>query len=170
MSRTDEHRRLAVLAGIDIDNPELRAKLDEVSARTAARLGQPVSLVSMVLDGAQFFAGSFGLQGWLAELNGTPIEWSFCVNAVQSRTPYVVTDARIDALYAANPLVHVDGLHRYAGVPIVVDGEVLGAHCVLGYEPGEFSRSDLEELRRGADEIVALLASHRLPRAAPLPP
>src|SRR3954465_736793 len=107
MTSIDEHPPMAVLAGIDSDNPELRAKLDEISARTAARLGQPVSLVSLVLDGAQLFVGSFGLQGWQAELGGTPIEWSFCVNTVRSGQPYVVTDARIDALHAANPLVHI---------------------------------------------------------------
>jgi GAF domain-containing protein len=165
MSPAREHRRLSVLAGVDIDNPVLRAQLDAVSARTAARLGQPVSLVTMVLDGAQFFAGSFGLEGWLADVGGTPAEWSFCVNAVRSGEAYVVSDARVDALHAANPLVRVDGVRSYAGVPIVMDGEVLGAHCVLGYAPSDFSAVDLDVLRAGADEIVALLDAHRFSSA-----
>jgi GAF domain-containing protein len=164
-----EHRRLAVLAGIDIDNPRLRAKLDAVSARTAQRLGQPISLVSMVLDGAQFFAGSFGIEGWLAELQGTPIEWSFCANAVRSGQPYVVPDAEADELQATNPLVYIDGVRGYAGVPIVVDGEILGAHCVLAHSPAQFSDADLDELRRSAEEVAALLAAYRFPGPSPGP-
>ncbi|GIF26397.1 GAF domain-containing protein [Actinoplanes tereljensis] len=163
----NDFSRMAVLAGIDIDNPSLREKLDALAARAAARLGREVGLISMVLDSAQFFAGSYGLHGWLAELGGTPIEWSFCVNAVRSGRPYVVPDARIDALQSTNPLVCVDGVRSYAGVPIVVDGEVLGAHCVLGYAPAEFTPADLEELHRGASEIVELLISYRRPVTAP---
>ncbi|GIM89021.1 GAF domain-containing protein [Paractinoplanes toevensis] len=163
----NDFQRLAALAEIDIDNPELRGKLDALAERAASRLGRPVGLISMVLDSSQFFAGSHGLEGWLAELGGTPIEWSFCVNAVRSGQPYVVPDARADPLQSSNPLVCADGVRSYAGVPIVLDGEVLGAHCVLGYAPGDFSPADLEELRRGAEEIVALLAEYRLPVIAP---
>ncbi|GAA2640511.1 GAF domain-containing protein [Paractinoplanes durhamensis] len=166
---SDDFRRMAVLAGIDIDNPELRRRLDALSERTAALLGRPSSLVSMVLDSAQFFAGSYGLDGWLGEMGGTPIEWSFCVNAVRSGQSYVVPDAAADALQSGNPLVYIDGIRSYAGVPLVVDGEVLGAHCVLDKAPGEFTPDDLGELRRGADEIVALLSSYRLPSPVIVP-
>jgi GAF domain-containing protein len=161
----DTKRRMAVLAEIDIDNPALRRQLDAITERTAKRLGRPVSLVSMVLDTAQFFAGSYGLDGWLAEVQGTPIEWSFCVNAVISGEPYVVPDAATDLLQSTNPLVTADGLGSYAGVPIVVDGAVLGAHCVLGFGPDSFGPADLEELRRSAAEVAALLEEYRLARA-----
>lgn len=153
---------MTVLAGIDIDHPELRRELDAVAARTASRLGQPVGLVSMVLDTAQFFAGSYGLQGWVAELGGTPIEWSFCAHAVESGAPYVVPDATIDPIQSTNPTVTADGVRSYAGAPIVLDGEVLGATCVLGFEPHVFSPADLDELRRGAAEVALLLDSYRL--------
>ncbi|MEU4621997.1 GAF domain-containing protein [Actinoplanes sp. NPDC023801] len=153
--------RFAVLAGIDLDDPELRRRLDAIAERTAHRLGQPIGLVSMVLNTAQVFPGSYGLQGWLAEMAGTPIEWSFCVNAVTSGAPYVVPDATEDVKQAGNPLVTVDGVRSYAGVPIVVDGAILGAHCVLGPDPRAFTEADLAELRRGADEISALLEEYR---------
>jgi GAF domain-containing protein len=153
--------RFAVLADIDLDDPELRHRLDDIAERTAHRLGQPMGLVSMVLNTAQVFPGSYGLQGWLAEMAGTPIEWSFCVNAVTSGEPYVVPDAVADAKQADNPLVTVDGVRSYAGVPIVVDGAILGAHCVLGPDPRTFTAADLDELRRGADEISALLQAAR---------
>ncbi|MBG0568733.1 GAF domain-containing protein [Actinoplanes aureus] len=155
--------RLEVMAGIDLDNPELRHRLDHIAKRTADRLGQPIALVSMVLNNAQFFPGSYGLQGWLDELAGTPIEWSFCVNAVNSGTAYVVSDATTDVDQSTNPLVTIDGVRSYAGVPIVVNGAILGAHCVLGSDPRPFTDADLAELRRGADEISELLRSFALP-------
>ncbi|WP_328474511.1 GAF domain-containing protein [Actinoplanes sp. NBC_00393] len=150
------------MAGIDLDNVELRGRLDAITARTAARLGQPVSLVSMVLDTAQFFPGSHGLDGWLADLHGTPAEWSFCATAVRTGTAYVVPDATSDEHQASNPLVTVDGVRSYAGVPIVVDGQILGAHCVLGFQEQTFSEADLAELRRSAQEIGAVLEAYRL--------
>jgi GAF domain-containing protein len=154
--------RLAVLARIDLDNVDLRRRLNQITERTAARLGQPVSLVSMVLDTAQFFVGEHGLEGWIKDVGGTPVEWSFCANVVRSRDRYVVPDAPADRRHATNPLVAVDGIRTYAGAPIVVDGEVLGAHCVLGFGAYNFGEEELEELRRGADEIAALLSAYPL--------
>ncbi|MEU4563688.1 GAF domain-containing protein [Actinoplanes sp. NPDC023936] len=156
--------RFEVLADIDLDDPELRRRLDLISERTAGRLGQPVALVSMVLDTAQVFPGSYGLTGWLAEMAGTPIEWSFCVNAVETGAAYVVPDTTVDAKQADNPLVTVDGVRSYAGVPIIVDGAVLGTHCVLGTDAREFTDADLAELRRGADEISGVLGAYRSAR------
>ncbi|GAA2850870.1 hypothetical protein Acy02nite_34230 [Actinoplanes cyaneus] len=151
--------RFEVMANINLDDPELRRRLDDIAHRTADRLGQPIGLVSMVLDTAQFFPGSYGLQGWLDELAGTPIEWSFCVNAVNTGTAYVVSDASTDVKQSTNPLVTIDGVRSYAGVPIVVDGAILGAHCVLGSDPHNFTDADLAELRRGAEEISEVLRS-----------
>lgn len=159
--RVPARTRLEILADIDLDNPELRRRLDAITSRTASRLGQPVALVSMVLDAAQIFPGSHGLDGWLADLAGTPIEWSFCVNAVESGSAYVVPDATVDAKQSGNPLVTIDGIRSYAGVPIVVDGAIMGTHCVLGPDPRPFTDADLDELRRGAEEIGELLGSYR---------
>jgi GAF domain-containing protein len=153
----DDPDRIAVLSRIDLDDTELRSRLDEITERTARRLGQPVGLVSMVLDSAQFFIGSHGLDGWLAEVGGTPIEWSFCANVVTSGEDYVVPDAAVDIKQATNPLVENDGIRAYAGAPIVVDGAILGAHCVLGYAAHNFDEEDLAEIRRGAAEIAELL-------------
>ncbi|MET0425072.1 MAG: GAF domain-containing protein [Actinoplanes sp.] len=152
--------RLRVLADLDLDNPQLRARLNVIAERTANRLGQPVSLISLVTDLAQFFPGSYGLDGWLAEVEGTPAEWSFCARMVETRAPYVVPDTVNDRDQATNPLVTDDGVASYAGVPIVVDGEVLGAHCVLGKTPHDYTDEEMAELTRGAEEIVALLEEY----------
>jgi GAF domain-containing protein len=155
--------RLTVLGNIDLDNPELRDRLNVLTERTAARLGQPISLVSMVLDSAQLFLGAHGLQGWLAEVGGSPIEWSLCANVVTTGEQFVVSDAAADTRLAANPVVAADGVRAYAGAPIVVDGAVLGAHCVVGFESHTFTDVELAELRDGADEVADLLRAYPYP-------
>lgn len=160
---SSEARRLRMIASIDLDDPHLRQELNAITERTARRLNQPVSLVSMVLDTAQFFAGSHGLEGWLADVHGTPVEWSFCATAVETGQPYVVPDSTADARQSTNPLVAVDGLRSYAGVPIVVDGTALGAHCVIGFATHTFTDAELQELRVGANEIAAILGTYQTP-------
>jgi GAF domain-containing protein len=163
---TDAFRRLAVLGGIDLDNPELRARLDAVTERTAARLGQRVCLASMVLDSAQMFIGSHGLDSWLADVGGTPVEWSFCSTVVETGESYVVPDAVNDPRQQHSPLVEFDGVRSYAAAPVVVDGAVLGTHCVFGFEAHTFTDEDMAVLEAGAEEIARLLRAYALPQAA----
>ncbi|MET0418199.1 MAG: GAF domain-containing protein [Actinoplanes sp.] len=156
--------RIRVIAGLDLQNPRLRADLDEITSRTAARLGLPISLASIVLDTAQFLAGSHGVTGWIAEAGGTPVEWSFCAQTVLSGEPYVVPDATRSE-QAGNPLVTEDGFRSYAGMPVIVDGAVLGAHCVIGTEPHNFTAGELAQLEQSAREISELLQRYRVSSA-----
>lgn len=154
--------RLREIAAIDLADPELRRRLDAIAHETRERLGLPTSLITLVLDSAQLIAGSDGLDGWMAEAGGTPVEWSFCVNAVLTGEPYVVQDAAHDPRQFANPLVTEDHIASYCGVPLVSSsGRMLGAHCVLGDRPHEYTLDDVEVLRAAADRIVTVLEQHR---------
>ena len=159
--------RLREIAQIDLHNPELHERLEAITERSMARLGQPIGLVTMVLDSAQFVLGASGLEGWIIASGGTPIEWSFCARAVASREPYVVTDALVDEIQRTNPLVNFDGIRSYAGVPLKsTSGAVLGAHCVIGDRAHEYSAGEVAELESAAREIVAIIDEYRRPRAA----
>ncbi|WP_432524994.1 GAF domain-containing protein [Kineococcus sp. SYSU DK006] len=154
--------RLAALAAYDLDDPRLRTRLDALAARTAEAVGAPVGLVSLVLDSAQHLAGSSGLTGWMAETGGTPVEWSFCANAVVEDRPYVVQDASTDPLQHDNPLVTHDGIASYAGVPLRTrDGHVLGAQCVLDTAAHRFGPEEIAVLEAAAAQAVAILDEHR---------
>ena len=154
--------RLRDIAGIDLANRGLCRRLDAIAAQTRAELGLPTSLVTLVLDRAQFIVGSAGLSGWIDAVSGTPIEWSFCVNAVITGEAYVIEDAARDPRQRANPLVTQDRIGSYCGVPLVSSaGYILGAHCVLGDEPHDYTVNDLLVLRRAGDEIVAVLDEYR---------
>lgn len=160
--------RMRVLAGYDLFNPRLRAALDRVCQHTAHQLDMPTSMVSILLDSAQFFAGSHGLEGWLAAAEGTPIEWSFCARAaLAGGRVYVVEDAPEHPAHRDSPLVTREGTRAYAGVAVrSPDGQVVGMHCVVSTSPRRFSDADLGILRKAADEVTDLLESYRQPLVA----
>lgn len=155
--------RLTEIAQYDLFSDDVRTELDELAHKAADRFGQDYGMVSIVLDGAQYFAGRFGTDGWIDAAEGTPVEWAFCANVVRNREAYIVPDATVDPLQHDNPLVTQDGIRCYAGVPITApNGEVLGAYCVVGQTPHDFTAAEIGELRHMADDVVAVLEQHRL--------
>lgn len=156
--------RLVDISTYDLEAVQMREALHGYAQRAAAALGLPVGLVTIVLDGAQYTAGSYGIDGtWIGDAGGTPVEWSFCRNVVRTGAPYIIEDASTHALEYDNPLVVEDGARSYAGAPLVSPaGNVLGACCVIGFEPHQFSNDDLEQLAMLADEAVTELNRFRV--------
>lgn len=159
-SLADPHR-LQVLASINLDDPRLREELDLLATRTAQDVGLPISMITLVLDSAQLLAGAYGVDGWIAAAGGTPAEWAFCARTVIGGRPYLVPDAVNDPVQAGNPLVTQVGFGSYAGVPIVVDGEVLGAHCVIDTAAHEFTDADVAKLQQVSAEVTGILERYR---------
>ena len=166
-----------MVAGIDPDDPRLRADLDALAARTARtaqRTGMPTAMTSLVLGIAQQPLGSQGLTGILAAAHGTPVEWALCSRTVVTGQPYIVPDATIHPVEARNPLVTMGGLRAYAGYPVAIDGHVVGAACVLGDTPHHFTDNELAVVRQAADTMTTILEQHRRSTSSPanatLPP
>lgn len=158
--RRYETDRLAVIKKLDLARDDARALLDEVARRAAAALELPIGLVSVVLDDAQWFAGKTGIGDWLEATSGTPIEWSFCAHVVRDRIALVVEDATLDPRFAANPLVGMDGVRAYAGVPLTTsDGVVLGSLCAIGSERRSITPAQLHALQSLATEAMNALES-----------
>ena len=154
--------RLQEIVDLDLLTPGVDAILQQTAEEAAARLHLPMSMVTVVLDEAQFFAAHHGLTGWMAAARGTPVEWSFCANAVASREPFVVEDATTHPVVRDNPLVANDGIRCYAGIPLVsTRGHALGTLCVIGTEARAFSGADLDVLRGLAQQAVDRIEARR---------
>lgn len=154
--------RLAEIAALGLTAPEVDAVLQQTVNEAAAALNLPTALVSVVMGEAQYFAAQHGLTGWMAEAHGTPVEWSFCANAVQSGEPCVVEDARTHPVTRDNPLVRFDNLRCYAGIPLVTSaGHTLGTLCVIGNEPRSFTGAEMELLRALAKKAIARIEERR---------
>lgn len=159
-----DEARLQEIADLDLLSPDVDPILQDVAAEAASRLGLPVSLVSVVLDEALHVAGFHGPDGlWLAATRGHPVEWSFCATSVRTRAEFVVEDAETHPEHRANPLVTLDGVRCYAGVPLVSSrGHVLGNLCVVGLEQRTFSEQELGVLRGLAAEAVRRIERRRI--------
>jgi signal transduction histidine kinase len=165
----DEGERLRILREYEIlDTPEEEA-FDEV-VRIASRFFRaPTVLVSLVDEARQWFKARKGL-----DRRETPREWSFCAHAVAANAPLVVSDARADPRFAANPLVTGDPRIRfYCGVPIrSAQGAPLGTLCLIDQQVRQMPAEALEslaqlarlvedalELRRRLHQLEALIAA-----------
>jgi len=157
-----ERERLAEIAELELLSDEVGAILDDVVREASERLDLPIAMVNIVLDDAQFFAAHHGLSGWLSEVGGTPIEWSFCANAVRSGEPFVVDDATTHPLVKDIPLVEHDGIRCYAGIPLITSrGFPVGTLCVIGPAEHRFGEDDLSTLRELADEAMRRIEARR---------
>ena len=157
-----DQARLKEIAALGLLAPDANEALQDIVEAAAEALNLPIALVSIVLDEAQHFAAAHGLAGWMAATRGTPVEWSFCANAVRSQESFVVEDARTHPLTHDNPLVHEDGIRCYAGIPLVSrNGFVLGTLCVIGDKKRTFTEEDLTALRRLARKAVDRLEARR---------
>lgn len=154
--------RLAEIAELELLSVDADPTLQAIAADAAASLGLPMACVSIVLDDAQLFVASRGLEGWLGEAAGTPVEWSFCATSVRTREAFVVEDATTHPDVRDNPLVAEDGVRCYAGMPLISSrGHVLGNFCVIGTEERSFTAGELAELRGFADRVIAHVEARR---------
>lgn len=162
-----ELARLREIADLDLVSHEVDQILEDIAAEAAQRLDLPISLVSIVLDEAQHFLASHGVEGWMAKSQGTPVEWSFCAHAVRSGEPFVVEDATEHPAVRDNPLVSEDGIRCYAGIPLVSSrGHALGTLCVIGPRRRSFSDDEIATLRALAHRAVERIESRRQSTAA----
>jgi len=140
--------------------------LQEITREAADALRMPTATVTVVLDEAQFFAAQYGVDGWMQDAHGTPVEWSFCAHAVANRAPFVVEDATTHPDVRHMPIVENDQVICYAGIPLVSSrGHTLGTLCVIGHQPHTFTEDELGTLRALADRAVARIEERR-----PAPP
>ncbi len=151
----EESARLESLRALQILDTPPEPAFDDIARLAAALCGVPTALVTLVDANRQWFKARVGLA--LAE---TPREHSFCAHAVEAGTTMVVSDARADPRFLANPLVTGEPFIRfYAGVPLVgEDGAPVGTLCVMDRVARELSEPQREALtilaRQAADELT----------------
>jgi GAF domain-containing protein len=154
--------RLADVAELGLEGTDVDHVLEDLAREAAEELRLPTGVVSIVLDEAQWFVAMHGVEGWIAEARGTPVEWSFCRNVVRSSDEFVVSDAFEHPVMKESPLVQLEGLRCYAGIPLVTSrGHVIGSFCVQGSETHEFTDDDLVVLRGYADKAMVRIESRR---------
>ncbi len=149
-------RNLRVFRG-EVLEDALDDELQAIVTAAAAQLGAPVSLISLVLDHIQYFRAHHGLTPELAAFRAAPRDTTFCQLVVRDDAPLEVNDA-LEEDHLPQALIERCGLRAYLGVPLRVDGEVLGTLCVTYGFPRTFTPDDRARLRGLADRAEARLA------------
>lgn len=154
----NDNDRLTALSELSLDDKTV-AELTQLVQDAGRRLRMPIALCNLVLDDAQVFVATVGIDGtWLDDVGGTPVEWAFCANVVERNEPFVVEDATQDPVLATNPLVVHDNIRSYLGVPLAdASGNVMGSLCTIDGQERTFSEHDLAILRELADTAQQLL-------------
>ena len=123
-----EADRLADLRGYGILDTPPEAAFDDIVGLIACIFDAPIAVVNLIDDGRQWFKAEVGLG-----VRETPLETSFCAQALLQAEGMVIPDATRDARFACNPLVTGEaGLRFYAGRLLKSsNGLPLGTLCVL---------------------------------------
>jgi diguanylate cyclase (GGDEF)-like protein len=148
-------RRLQALASTHLLDSPPEAAFDRLTRLTAGLIGAPVALVSLVDERRQFFKSALGLKEPWASRRETPLTHSFCQYATRDRAPLVVADAREHPVLRDNHAIRDLNVIAYAGMPLLIDGEAIGALCVIDDKPRAWTDDELRLLHDLAESVVS---------------
>ncbi len=159
-----EAAELARLAELDsfavLDTPPEQG-FDDIACLAALVCQTPSAQVTFVDHARQWFKARVG--GGSGGACETGREIAFCDQTIRQSELFVVPDARLDARYAANPLVTgPPHIRFYAGAPLVTPGgHALGSVCVTDTVPQTLTPAQRNALGALARQAVALLLLRR---------
>jgi hypothetical protein len=137
MAELDDPKRLSHFHGAliaEAPDPVLEACVAE-----AARVAEaPTATLTFVMGRVQYFRAAIGLGPELAISRATSRCDSFCQFIVREEKPFIVHDAPADPR-VPKALVELFNIGAYLGVPVYLDGDVLGSLCVIDGKPREWS-------------------------------
>lgn len=160
VDRDREQKRLDALADLKLLDTLPERAYDDIVQLAAYICRTPIALMTLVDSRRQWFKARHGLLQ-----RETSRELSFCAHAIASPDQLlIVSDARADPRFAANPLVLGDPHIRfYAGAPITLaTGDAIGALCVIDTvrrELDQHQRHLLSSLGRQIVQHVELRAT-----------
>jgi len=160
-SYEDEHERLTVLNSYLLLDSEREAAFERITALCSRIFDVPISLVSLIDIGRQWFMSNRGL----GDVRETSRKLAFCAHCVQSTNDLlVVPDATADPRFMNNDLVTgFPHIRFYAGAPLVCpEGYRLGTLCVIDTKvrEGGLTMSEQQTLR----ELTAMVVEEMVRR------
>lgn len=105
-------------------------EFDQFAQLAATICRTPAAAVTLIAQDTQWIKGAVGL-----DHDAMPADQSFCIHTVRAKAYLTVADASADSRFQRNPLVTgPDHIRFYAGMPLMIDGEAVGALCVIDTE------------------------------------
>ncbi|GJE36488.1 PAS domain S-box-containing protein [Methylobacterium sp. PvP062] len=140
-----------------LDTPRER-DFDEIAEAAAELCEAPIAVINLIGEGRQFFKAEVGLG-----VRETPLDTSFCRQAILQEDFLYVPDATRDPRFKGNPLVTGEpGLRFYAGALLKTDeGQPIGTVCVLDTKPHAITERQRKGLMRLARQTMVQMELRR---------
>ena len=158
-----EPSRLAAVARTGLLGESVDPLFDRLARLAAHMFGTPVSFVGLVALDRERFLGQVGLPARVVEERDFPIEMGVCRHVVERGAPLIVRDASVDPVLSSSPLLALYPTFAYAGLPLRINEEVVGAFCAVDTQPRAWTGDAL-----AAFEDLAAMASAELERRTAL--
>lgn len=152
-----DKERIEEIARLRLHEDQVDEILNEYTKKAAEEFNLPIGVVSIVMDDVQKFISAHGLEDWVAQVQGTPVEWAFCANSVKSGKEFVVEDSH-DSIMKDSPITTMEGIRCYAGVPLITkNNQVIGNFCVQGPDTRSFTLEEIDSLKEYASRVMQRL-------------
>ncbi len=158
----NESERLRELHELSILDTLPEEEFDDITRLASEICQTPISLITLVDSGRQWFKSRIGLTSTETDRNS-----AFCAHAIITPQQILtVPDSRKDDRFFDNPLVTGDPhVIFYTGVPLVTsEGNALGTLCVIDHQPRELNPNQLETLRSLSRQVVRLIDLRKMNR------
>lgn len=141
-----ESRLAAVKRSGLLDSPA-EEHFDSLTRLAARLVNVPASFVSIVDAHRDFYKSQTGFPAPLRderELKGQ----TFCHLSLASNSPLVIDDTHSSEVWKSVPTVESLGVRAYLGVPLQLDGEIIGSFCVIDTKPRTWQSDEIESVRQ----------------------
>ncbi len=153
-----ETERLVALEELQLTY-ETDSNYDVITRLASSICEVPIALITLMHAEKQHFKSKVG-----TDLCETDRNISFCSHAILNPNEItVVPDARKDARFKDNPLIHHETpVIFYAGVPLLTrTGQALGTLCIIDNKPRTLTESQLNSLSDLARQVENLFELRR---------
>ncbi|HEX6373064.1 MAG TPA: GAF domain-containing protein [Longimicrobium sp.] len=141
--------RLAMVRETGLLDAAAEPPFDRLTRLAVRLLGVPATFLSLVDENRDFYVASTGFGEPLAsarELAGRTF-CHFTVSGATPEHPLVIPDTGADPTYRGVPTVETLGVAAYVGVPLMIDGQPVGAFCAIDTAPHPWTEAEVEVLR-----------------------
>ena len=114
-------------------------RVTRLAARTTSA---PVAFLSLIDRDRDFYKSSVGFQNGLVEISGE----TFCHHLMLADGALVINDTRSDEIYQRVPTAESMGIAAYLGIPLRVNGVIIGALCVVDFKPRHWNAGDIANM------------------------
>lgn len=129
--------------------------LDQLTDRASKLLKAPIALITLVDEATDLIKSQVGMPDQIAGKHRIDDEPTFCQLTVAQREPVVINDALAVPTLRLFPSVASGGVRAHMGVPLEVDGQMIGNCCVIDYKPRQWTEAEVAELRQIAQEALS---------------